>query len=451
MMRAFPFLLALLLGLGFCPAALAHQSSLVFSEVAVRGRAVEYTFQVASTDLYEALKLPQDRPVTREQATASKDVLSAYLAQRVTVSNNGLPCPAEPTSMELADRAEGFFVVQHVAYRCPRSIEDASITYNLFFDIDPRHQGLAHIEAFGAASEHVFRERDRTLHLTHALTSLDNARDYLELGVEHIFTGYDHLAFLFCLLIIAGRFSLPRAQRPGLGPKDDDGAPRRRMAAGAGYVVRVVTAFTLAHSVTLILSALNFVSLPGRLVEPAIAASIAYVAAENIAIPLPRHRFLLTFCFGLVHGFGFSSVLREIGLPKQGLLLSLLSFNLGVEIGQLLVVAMVFPVLHLLASRSRAALSAAKEGLFGSFKPVEIGVVAGLSALSLGVFSRFGLPWVQLCAVVLVVPALLVGVVPRFGYDRCVRVVGSGVVLALALLWLAERVFGHTVLSGALG
>src|SRR5262249_36548742 len=156
-------------------------------------------------------------------------------------------------------------------------IEDAILTYNLFFDIDPRHQGLVHVRAFGGEAEQVLRAANRTLQLTHALTRLDNARDYLQLGCEHIFTGYDHLAFLFCLLIIAGGLGAgqpPPAGRPG--------------AAGLRYVIKVVSAFTLAHSVTLIMSALGWVQLPSKPVEAFIALSIGYVALENILRPAPR-------------------------------------------------------------------------------------------------------------------------------------------------------------------
>src|SRR5262249_45069793 len=162
------------------------------------------------------------------------------------------------------------------------------------FDIDPRHQGLAHIRAFGGESEHVFRDHSRTLRLGRPLGVLDNVRDYLNLGIEHIFTGYDHLAFLFGLLIIAAAVG---AARPASNSPD---ANRSGMRRGLGYVIRIVTAFTIAHSVTLCASALGWVALPSRLVETFIAVSIGYVAMENIVRPAPRHRFLLTFSFGLM-------------------------------------------------------------------------------------------------------------------------------------------------------
>jgi len=133
-----------------------------------------------------------------------------------------------------------------------------------------------------------------------------------------------------------------------LGPS---ALPADAPATGCGWLslAKIVTAFTLAHSVTLKLAALDLVELADRLVEAVIALSIATVAAENLFLrPVVSRRWLVSFCFGLVHGFGFSAALRELGLPAHGLLLSLFGFNAGVEIGQAVVVAVALPSLALL-------------------------------------------------------------------------------------------------------
>jgi len=145
-------------------------------------------------------------------------------------------------------------------------------------------------------------------------------RDFLLLGIEHILTGYDHLLFLGGLLIACRR------------PKS---------------MLIIVTCFTLAHSITLALAALNIVNIPSRIVEPLIAASIVFVGVENLLRrEEPKGRWLLTFCFGLVHGFGFAGALREAGLGSSGgaLAVPLFAFNLGVELGQLAVIALLLPV-----------------------------------------------------------------------------------------------------------
>lgn len=144
---------------------------------------------------------------------------------------------------------------------------------------------------------------------------------FIRLGVEHIWTGYDHLLFLFALLVVCRSFR---------------------------SIVAIISCFTLAHSLTLALATLNVVNLPSRFVEPAIAASIIFVGVENLARrgAEPRGRWALTFAFGLIHGFGFASVLRELGVGAGGgsIAVPLFTFNLGVEIGQIAIAAIVLPV-----------------------------------------------------------------------------------------------------------
>jgi hydrogenase/urease accessory protein HupE len=144
---------------------------------------------------------------------------------------------------------------------------------------------------------------------------------FLKLGVEHIWTGYDHLLFLFGLLVVCRTFK---------------------------SIVAIISCFTLAHSITLALATLDVVNLPSRFVEPAIAASIVFVGVENLVRrgAEPKGRWALTFFFGLIHGFGFASVLRELGVGQNGsgLAMPLFTFNLGVEMGQVAVAAIVLPI-----------------------------------------------------------------------------------------------------------
>ncbi|MCC2684486.1 MAG: hypothetical protein K0R75_1385, partial [Paenibacillaceae bacterium] len=141
---------------------------------------------------------------------------------------------------------------------------------------------------------------------------------YLNLGLEHIITGYDHLLFLFSLIIIADRFK---------------------------EVLKIVTAFTIAHSITLTLAALGFVPLYPKWVEAGIALTICYVAIENFYVKSSKWRWLVTFCFGLIHGLGFARAIGEIGFDTKNMVTSLVSFNVGIELGQLTVVAIVLPIL----------------------------------------------------------------------------------------------------------
>ncbi|HXJ73285.1 MAG TPA: HupE/UreJ family protein [Candidatus Dormibacteraeota bacterium] len=171
---------------------------------------------------------------------------------------------------------------------------------------------------------------------------------FLALGIKHILTGYDHLLFLFSLLVVS---------------------------RGCLSTVKVITCFTVAHSITLALATLGWVQIPGRIVEPLIAASIIYVGVENLVRgDAPRGRGLLTFAFGLVHGLGFASVLREIGVASSpgGVVMPLFSFNLGVELGQLLIAVVALPLIWELARRPLLAkrclpVSSAVVALAGSY------------------------------------------------------------------------------------
>ncbi|NOT59527.1 MAG: HupE/UreJ family protein, partial [Acidobacteria bacterium] len=144
--------------------------------------------------------------------------------------------------------------------------------------------------------------------------------EFFKLGVEHIFTGYDHLLFLFALLVVGSTLA---------------------------EAAKIITSFTVAHSLTLAVATLGWVSLPSTIVEPLIAASILYVGLENLWHKNLRWRWVLTFAFGLIHGFGFASVLRELGVGEngRGVTMPLFSFNLGVEAGQLAIAILVLPLL----------------------------------------------------------------------------------------------------------
>jgi hydrogenase/urease accessory protein HupE len=160
-----------------------------------------------------------------------------------------------------------------------------------------------------------------------SVTKAGTAGNFLLLGVKHILTGYDHLLFLFSLLVVTTR---------------------------ASSALKIITAFTFAHSITLTLAALDLVRVPAGVVEPIIAGSIIFVGVENLLrAGEPKGRVPLTFVFGLVHGLGFASALRESGLDASGagIVLPLVSFNGGVELGQLLVAALVLPLMWRLAAR----------------------------------------------------------------------------------------------------
>lgn len=191
--------------------------------------------------------------------------------------------------------------------------------------------------------------------------SRDSFRDYLAQGVWHIWIGYDHVLFLLSLLLPA----VLRRESARWLPVD-------RLRVAFIEVFKIVTAFTIAHSVTLSLAALGYIALPSRWVESAIALSVVLAALNNLWPLIDRRRWLVAFAFGLVHGLGFASVLRDLGLPQDSLVLALFAFNVGVEAGQLAIIAALLPLIYV--RRDRVSYRRVALG-FGS---AAIAVVAAL-------------------------------------------------------------------------
>jgi hypothetical protein len=170
-----------------------------------------------------------------------------------------------------------------------------------------------------------------------APSALETLRQYVLEGIWHIWIGFDHILFLLALLLPAV-----------LHRQHGIWMPTASLKRAAIEVLKVVTAFTLAHSITLSLAVLGVVSLPSRVVESVIAASVVLAALNNLRGTIERRRWVMAFVFGLVHGFGFASVLADLGLPQGALALALIGFNVGVELGQLAIVAAFLPVAYAL-------------------------------------------------------------------------------------------------------
>lgn len=222
--------------------------------------------------------------------------------------------------------------IVHLIYRCPQDVKDLSVQSYLFLDLDESHTQLVRLVSpenpRKSLREAVLTASNTTFHIPDVRTggsaSGDRMLSFFKLGIEHLLTGYDHILFLLTVII----------------------------AMNLADTIKAVTAFTLAHSLTMALAFLGLVSLPSSVVEPLIALTIVYVAAENVLTPDAWRRWVLTGLFGLVHGLGFVGALKTITVSRDELLLSLASFNIGIECGQLLVIAMAAPALWYLRTRS---------------------------------------------------------------------------------------------------
>jgi hydrogenase/urease accessory protein HupE len=272
-------------------------------------------------------------PLTEAAVRAKEAELVAVADGAVRLELNGLPAPGRFDGLDLTAAPSGSppvldSAVFHFRYASAAPIERVKIDYRLFAGHDPNHRGFAKLRAGTSERSLVLRAsppHEFTLDDLRRGATLETASSYFLLGMEHIVTGYDHLLFLAGLLLAA----------TGLRP-----------------LFLVVTGFTIAHSTTLVLAALQVLTLPVNLVEPAIAASIAYVGVENLLRPAGgRARFWIASAFGLVHGLGFAGFVREVELPAGSTALALASFNVGVEAGQAAIVCVAFPILDTLRQR----------------------------------------------------------------------------------------------------
>ena len=213
-----------------------------------------------------------------------------------------------------------------------------SIQYSLLFDADPTHRGLVLYASGAAVSTNVIAPDDPPLELRSGEVKIWQAfADYVREGIWHIWIGYDHILFLVSLLL------------PAVLVKRDDGWHAvKNFRPAWSSVLKIVTVFTLAHSITLWLAVMGYVTLPSRFVEATIALSIVITALNNLYPVLPFPGWAIAFVFGLVHGFGFANVLLDLGLSNTTLAVALLGFNVGVELGQLCIVLAFLPLAYLM-------------------------------------------------------------------------------------------------------
>ena len=301
------------------PTAFAHQQGVGYSDVEVADGRVRYDLVLSTHDV--AADADGDGVLTDDEVLRAYPNLRRLFARALLVEAGGAACPLtlQDFSIEPEER-----IVFRLRGPCPDALP-VHVAVRVLMLTGANGYNLAKIRAGGGYEEHVF-DRDHPEAMVGTAPSLVGTfQRFFVLGVDHIATGYDHILFLIALLLVGG---------------------------GLRALVAIVTAFTVAHSITLSLAVFDVVHLPSRLVESAIALSIAWVALENIVFDLVRGRWRITFTFGLMHGFGFASVLREMHLPREGLIASLLAFNLGVEAGQLAIVLLTYPFIALL-QRSR--------------------------------------------------------------------------------------------------
>jgi hydrogenase/urease accessory protein HupE len=329
-----PLALTAALLLAAAPRAFAHDEAISSSEVVVSDHDVVWKVDVGTAGLAKALNWPGTGSDLNEAALeAARPEIARYLAGSLEIRSQGVLLPPQPGVLEpryetLPETGKPGIarVVLALHHASDRVIDELDVRVQFFADLTAQHRALIKV-TWGSDQRQYTRLGRAQLHLVRGQlfpSSWNTTREFLLWGCQHIFLGYDHIAFLLALLLAITRLD---------------------------QLVKIVTSFTVAHSATLLLSALQIVAVPARLTEVLIAASIIYIAAENLlwAERSARHRWLITFGFGLVHGLGFATELRaRLAEGGGGVVVPVLTFNLGVEIGQLAIVAVVFPLLTLL-------------------------------------------------------------------------------------------------------
>lgn len=318
-------LLALLLFFkGGIPASAHPGNNESFSEIQEGTGKIMYTLRIDLTDLRIAVT-PEDPEINLSTPevlnrfiTESRKEIEAYYHKNATMYADGFPLEGHISGIERIELKNFPFARITVEYPVREKPDHLILDYNLIFDdVDQWHVNYLTVNYGNKHNSMTFTYENREIELGEL--SLGQAmKMYLILGMEHLFTGIDHILFLLALLF--GARSIKQ-------------------------IIFVVTSFTAAHSITLLLSCMHIVSLPSRIVESVIALSIAYVAIQNLVVKENRHNVWLAFGFGLIHGLGFAGTLSEMRLDIGQFIPSLLSFNAGIELGQIIIVLIMFPII----------------------------------------------------------------------------------------------------------
>lgn len=317
--------------------AFAHKPSDSYLHIELGQHDLSGRWDIAVRDLEYAIGIDvnDDGEITWGELKTKRPAVEAYALSRLKIARGG-DCALSSQDFLLERHSDGAYAVLVFSARCPSSAQVLAIDYKLLFDVDPQHKGMASVTQSGQTSTLIFEasKPQQTLNLAGSSPWGELGR-FIYQGAWHIWLGYDHVLFLLALLLP----SVLRREHNTWQAAND----RRGVIID---VLKIVTAFTIAHSITLSLAALSIVDAPTRVIESAIAASVIVAALNNIFPLFTQHRTKIAFAFGLLHGFGFASVLADLGLTEATLVRSLLGFNLGVELGQMLIVAILLPIAY---------------------------------------------------------------------------------------------------------
>jgi hypothetical protein len=318
--------------------AQAHKPSDSYLTLNVNGQTIQGQWDIALRDLEFAIGLDADGDgkLTWDEVRAKHREIAAFALSHLGISSAGAACTTEVNGQLIDDHTDGAYSVLRFDTACPKAISQLTVEYRLLFDLDPQHKGLLKLQSPTFTTTAIFSPgTSKQVFLLAQPSRMRQFIDFVVTGIWHIWLGFDHILFLLSLL-------LPSV----LVWKDRRWQPAARIGTASLEVLKVISAFTLAHSITLTLATLQVIALPSRWVESAIALSVVFAALNNMYPVVLTRRWVVAFGFGLIHGFGFASALSDLNLPQDLLLLALVGFNVGVEAGQLAIVLAFMPLAY---------------------------------------------------------------------------------------------------------
>lgn len=286
--------------------------------------------------------------ITWQEVLNKQKEIYAYALARLIIKNNQAACSLSPKQLLIDHHTDGAYAVIKFSVYCKKEINVLNLNYTLFSDLDSSHRGLLKLD-YATADKTGLNAKNYTktaifgpdnptqLFALSAPNRFNEFKEYVLEGIWHIWIGFDHILFLISLLLPAVLVYSSKTWQPA-----------QQFKTTFIDVLKVVTAFTIAHSITLTLATLQVIELPSRWVEAAIAASVILAALNNIFPYLLKRRWLAAFVFGLIHGFGFAAVLADLGLQQGALMVALVGFNVGVEVGQIAIVSLFIPTAYAL-------------------------------------------------------------------------------------------------------
>ncbi len=333
----------------------AHSPDQSYLYLRIYKEAIGGRYEMTAKDMNKALGLNLPDVMSMEDIAPHLSQIQAYLISRSSFEAGTEKYSVqfeEPTILHLEEMED--FVRFHFQLTGVNKVPDAiDIGYQVLFDKDDKHRGMLIVEhnwKAGIVDNEALVANIYSPNNTKQELSLKDASLWkgfvalVKLGIWHIWIGLDHILFIVALILPA----VVRRRKDEQGFATGSWMPVDDFKSAFFYILKIITFFTIAHSITLALASLNIINLSSRVVESIIALSIGLAAYHNITPIFKSKEWIIAFGFGLFHGFGFASVLGEKGLGGDYMVLSLLGFNIGVELGQVLIICMIFPILYLI-------------------------------------------------------------------------------------------------------